>query len=114
MATLYGLANCDTVKRARAWLDERSRTYSFHDLKKAGLPDAALARWIAAVGWERLINRQGSTWRKLDASVQAGVVDEASAAALMRSHTSLIRRPVLESGDAVIVGFDPQRYEQLR
>lgn len=114
MLALYGLQNCDTVKKARAWLDAQGIGYRFHDFKKAGVPEAALAQWIAEAGWERLLNRQGTTWRKLDASAQASVVDAASAAAVMRDHPSVIRRPVLESGDAVIVGFDADRYAQLR
>lgn len=114
MLALYGLQNCDTVKKARAWLDGQGLAYGFHDFKKAGVPEAALARWIAKAGWERLLNRQGTTWRKLDTALQAGVVDAASAAAVMRDHPSVIKRPVLESGDAVIVGFDAQRYAQLR
>ena len=113
MLELYGLQNCDTVRKARTWLDSHGIAYRFHDFKKAGVPEAALARWIAEAGWERLLNRQGTTWRKLDASVQAGVVDTASATAVMRSHPSVIKRPVLEAGNAVIVGFDAARYAQL-
>ncbi len=114
MLSLYGLQNCDTVKKARNWLDGQGLAYRFHDFKKAGVPEAALARWMAQAGWQRLLNRQGTTWRKLDAALQAGVVDGASAAAVMRDHPSVIKRPVLENGDAVIVGFDAQRYAQLR
>ncbi|MBA3598407.1 MAG: ArsC family reductase [Methylibium sp.] len=114
MLVLYGLQNCDTVRKARAWLDGQSLAYRFHDFKKSGVPEAALARWLAQAGWERLLNRQGTTWRKLDAAVQGGVVDAVSAAAVMRDYPSVIKRPVLESGDAVIVGFDAQRYAQLR
>lgn len=114
MLALYGLQNCDTVKKARAWLDAQGIAYRFHDFKKAGVPEVALARWVAQAGWERLLNRQGTTWRKLDATVQTGVVDAASATAVMREHPSVIKRPVLESGDAVIVGFDTGRYAQLR
>ena len=113
MLELYGLQNCDTVRKARTWLDSHGIAYRFHDFRKAGVPEAALARWIAEAGWERLLNRQGTTWRKLDASVQAGVVDTASATAVMRSHPSVIKRPVLEAGKAVIVGFDAARYAQL-
>lgn len=114
MLALYGLPNCDTVKKARAWLQRADLDYRFHDFRKAGVPEAALARWIAAVGWERLLNRQGTTWRKLDAAAQAGVVDAESAAVLMRAQPSVIRRPVLEQGDKLIVGFDEQRYAALR
>lgn len=109
MTVLYGIPNCDTVKKARAWLDAAGVDYRFHDFKKAGVPAEALTAWLAAVGWERLLNRQGTTWRKLDAAVQAGVVDAASAAALMREQPSVIKRPVVAWADgAVTVGFDPK------
>ena len=111
---LYGIPNCDTVKKARAQLDALGVSYSFHDFKKAGVPQAGLRQWIAKLGWERLVNRQGTTWRKLDAATQAAVIDAASAFALMQAHPSVIKRPVLEAGDEVIVGFDAARYELLR
>ena len=113
--TLHGIPNCDTVKRARAWLDAHGVRHRFHDFKKLGVPADALDRWIGAVGWERLLNRQGTTWRKLADADKAAVVDAASAAALMRAQPSLIRRPVVTTAAGeVIVGFDPQRYEALR
>jgi Spx/MgsR family transcriptional regulator len=114
MLTLYGIANCDTVKKARAWLAEAGIEHRFHDYRKAGVPDVALARWISALGWEALLNRQGTTWRKLDPARQAEVVDAGSASTLMREQPSVIRRPVAEAGDALLVGFDPQRYAGLR
>jgi Spx/MgsR family transcriptional regulator len=105
--TLYGIPNCDTVKRARAWLQERGRDVAFHDFKKAGVPEDRLDVWVGQVGWERLVNRSGTTWRKLDESTRAAVVDEASAKQLMRAQASVIKRPVVEWGDgAVTVGFD--------
>lgn len=111
MTTLYGISNCDTVKKARAWLDEAGIAYRFHDFKKAGVPEDALAHWLAAVGWERLLNRQGTTWRKLDAAVQARVTDAASAAALMREQSSVIKRPVIDwPSGAVTVGFDAKAF----
>ncbi len=113
MIVLHGIPNCDTVKKARAWLDERGVAYRFHDFKKQGVEADALARWAASVGWQTLLNRQGTTWRKLDATQQAAVVDAPSAIALMRANTSAIKRPVVTAGDAVIVGFDPQRYAAL-
>jgi len=104
--TLYGITNCDTVKRARAWLAEHGVSYDFHDFKKAGVPDDRLARWTRDVGWETLLNRKGTTWRKLDAATQAGVTDAASAQALMRDQASVIKRPVVEWADgSVSVGF---------
>ena len=106
--TLYGIPNCDTVKKARAWLAERGVAVAFHDFKKQGVPADPLARWIAAVGWEKLLNRQGTTWRKLDAATQAAVHDADSAAALMCRQPSVIKRPVVEWGTgAITVGFAP-------
>ena len=111
--TLHGIPNCDTVKKARAWLDGRGMAYRFHDFRKLGVPDEELRRWIAAVGWEKLVNRQGTTWRRLDEAVREAVVDAVSAAALMRDQPSVIRRPVLAIGDEVVVGFDAARYAAL-
>lgn len=106
--TLYGIPNCDTVKKARAWLAEHGASVVFHDFKKQGVPPAPLARWIAAAGWERLLNRQGTTWRKLDAATQAAITDAMSAAALLQAQPSAIRRPVIEwGGGAITVGFAP-------
>jgi len=111
MTVLYGIPNCDTVKKARAWLDEAGVDYRFHDFKKAGVPEDALARWLKAVGWERLVNRQGTTWRKLDPAVQSSVSDAASAAALMREQSSVIKRPVVEwTSGAITVGFDAKAF----
>jgi Spx/MgsR family transcriptional regulator len=111
--TLYGIPNCDTVKKARAWLAAQGHVHAFHDFKRAGVPTARLSAWVAAVGWERLLNRQGTTWRKLDAAAQAAVVDADSAQALMRRHPSLIRRPVIECGSEVRVGFDAGDWQRL-
>ncbi|MFC5498176.1 ArsC family reductase [Caenimonas terrae] len=112
--TVHGIVNCDTVKKARAWLQERGIAYQFHDFKKQGLPAAMADRWIAAVGWEPLVNRKGTAWRKLDSAVQSSVVDAASALALMQEHTSVVKRPVVEWGDGTTtVGFDPVRWEQI-
>jgi Spx/MgsR family transcriptional regulator len=105
--TLYGIPNCDTVKRARAWLQAQGRDVAFHDFKKAGVPADRLDAWAQAVGWERLVNRSGTTWRKLDDAVRAAVVDAASAKRLMRDQVSVIKRPVVEWPDgAITVGFD--------
>ena len=112
MATvLYGIPNCDSVKRARAWLAERGTAFAFHDFKKQGVPQARLDAWIDAVGWEPLVNRKGTTWRGLDESLRAGVADAASARALMLAHPSVIKRPVIEwPAGAVTVGFEPSRW----
>lgn len=105
--TLYGLPNCDSVKKARRWLDERGTAFTFHDFRKDGVPADRLAAWVAAVGWARLLNRQGTTWRRLDEPTRAGVVDVASATALMRAQPSVIKRPVIEWGRKVTVGYEP-------
>jgi Spx/MgsR family transcriptional regulator len=104
---LHGLTQCDTVKRARAWLTERGVGHEFHDFKKAGLAPALLDAWIAEVGWDRLLNRQGLTWKKLDADKRAGITDAAPARALMLAQPSIIKRPVVRWPDgSVTVGFD--------
>ena len=106
-ATLYGIPNCDTVKRARAFLAGHGAAVQFHDFKKAGVPPDRLTDWLASVGWEPLLNRQGSTWRKLDDATKAAVVDAASAKALMLAQASVIKRPVVEWPDgSITVGFD--------
>ena len=111
--TLYGIPNCDTVKRARAWLAGHGAELQFHDFKKAGVPPAALDRWIGAAGWVRVLNRQGTTWRKLDEAVRAAVVDAASAAALMQAQPSVIKRPVVVWADGgITVGFDAELFER--
>ena len=110
---LYGITNCDTVKRARAWLEDRGIEHRFHDFKRAGVPAEHMDRWIAALGWQALLNRQGTTWRKLDDETKAGVVDAASAREAMTAHSSLIRRPIIEwpSGE-ITVGFTHDSFKQ--
>ncbi len=105
--TIYGIPNCSTVKKARVWLDEHGTPYQFHDFKKSGVPASHIPTWIAKVSWEKLVNRQGTTWRKLDAAVQQAVVDATSASQLMQQNPSVIKRPVVEWADgSVTVGFD--------
>lgn len=105
--TVHGIPNCDTVKRARAWLAERSTPCRFHDFRKDGLPAEALRQWAATLGWERLLNRQGTTWRRLPDEERAAVVDAASALALMQRQPSVIKRPVVVWADGSLsVGFD--------
>ncbi len=111
MITVYGIANCDTVKKARAWLTDQGLAHQFHDFKKSGVPPERLARWADALGWERLLNRQGTTWRKLDAATQARATDSASAQALMGEQPSLIKRPVVEWPDGVSVGFKAEDWQ---
>jgi len=110
MIKLYGIPNCDTVKKARAWLAEHGVAHEFHDFKKLGVPEDRLDAWLAAVGWERLLNRQGTTWRKLDPEVQAGVSEAASARPVLLAHSSVIKRPVVEWADATTVGFDAEAW----
>ena len=112
--TLYGIPNCDTVKKARAWLKERGTDYTFHDFKKQGVPPGRLDAWVKAVGWEKLVNRKGNTWRGLEPSVQERVKDEASAKALMMAWPSVIKRPVVEWGkERTTVGFASQEWEDF-
>ncbi|HVR50915.1 MAG TPA: ArsC family reductase [Pseudorhodoferax sp.] len=114
MTTLYGIPNCDTVKKARTWLDAQGVAYAFHDFKKAGVPPQ-LDHWLAQLGWEAVLNRKGTTWRKLDAAQQAAVHDAASAATLLRAEPSAIKRPVVEWDDgAVTVGFAPEAWAARR
>ena len=111
MITLYGIPNCDTVKKARAWLTEHTVPYQFHDFKKQGVPPAQLDAWLQAVGWETLLNRKGTAWRKLDGAAQTAVVDAASARALVLTQASIIKRPVVVWPDgAVSVGFKPEAF----
>ena len=106
MKTLYGIPNCDTVKKARAWLTAQGLEHVFHDFKKQGVPEAALDRWLAAVGWESLVNRKGTTWRGLDDASRASAQNAAGARQLMLAHASVIKRPVVEwDNGAVTVGF---------
>jgi arsenate reductase len=108
--TLYGIRNCDTMKKARAWLDAHGVAYAFHDYKVAGIDAARLDDWIGRVGWEILLNRAGTTFRKLP-EAERGDIDAAKAAALMLAQPSMIKRPLLDAGDALLVGFKPERYD---
>ena len=111
---VYGIPNCSTVKKARAWLEERGVAYTFHDYKKQGVPAERLDAWTAAVGWEKLVNRQGTTWRKLDEATREGVTDAASAKAVMLAQASVIKRPVIEqNGRVLAVGFDAKAAEAV-
>lgn len=103
--TLYGIPNCDTVKKARAWLDAAGVAYRFHDYKKAGVDPERLRRWAEVVGWERLLNRAGTTFRKLPEAEQA-VSDPETAVAIMAAHVSSIKRPVVEYPGGLLVGFE--------
>jgi Spx/MgsR family transcriptional regulator len=111
--TIYGIPNCDSVKKARVWLADHGVAHTFHDFKKQGVPPAALDQWLAAVGWEVLVNRKGTTWRKLDAAQQSRVQDNASAKALLLEHASVIKRPIVVKGQNVIVGVNPERWTNV-
>ncbi|OYV02059.1 MAG: ArsC family reductase [Burkholderiales bacterium PBB5] len=111
--TLHGIPNCDTVKRARAWLTAHGVAHQFHDFKKAGVPLPDLDSWLASLGWEKLLNRQGTTWRKLDDATKAAVVDAASARVLMLAQPSVIKRPVVAWADGTVtVGFSDEAFAQ--
>jgi arsenate reductase (glutaredoxin) len=112
MITLYGIPNCDTVKKARAWLTAHGVEHQFHDFKKQGVPETALDHWLAALGWEPLVNRKGTTWRQLDEATRATVMDAASARTLMLAHSSVIKRPVVQWTDDVTVGFDAEAWQR--
>ena len=108
--TIYGIKNCDTMKRARAWLDKRSVGYAFHDYKTAGIDKERLEKWSNKVGWETLLNRAGLTFKKLPDKDKAGLTEK-KAIALMLAQPSMIKRPVLElGGGRLVVGFDPEIY----
>jgi len=110
MITMYGIKNCDTIKKARAWLDSQSVAYDFHDYKTAGIDEPRLRGWAKELGWDRLLNRAGTTFRALpDADKQD--LDEDKAVALMLAQPSMIKRPVLDLGDARLLGFKPELYE---
>jgi Spx/MgsR family transcriptional regulator len=109
---LYGIPNCSTVKKARSWLDARGTDYAFHDYRKAGADPAKLAEWSKAAGWEALLNRRGTTFRKLDRAETADL-DESRALRLMAANPSLIRRPVVEHGGGLLVGFDEAEWQRV-
>ena len=109
MITIYGIKNCDTMKKARAWLDGQGVAYAFHDYKVAGIERTRLAGWARQVGWERLLNRAGTTFRKLPERDREEL-DERRAIALMLAQPAMIKRPVLELGERLLVGFEPETY----
>jgi arsenate reductase len=109
---IYGIKNCDTMKKARAWLDKRGIDYAFHDYKVEGIERGKLERWAGEVDWETLLNRSGMTFRKLTEKDKAGLTEK-TAIALMLAKPSMIKRPVLEAQDKVTVGFKPEKYARL-
>lgn len=111
MVTIYGIKNCDTMKKARAWLDKKGVAYDFHDYKTAGIERGRLEGWVRKAGWEKLLNRAGTTFRKLPDRDKEGI-GEAKAIALMIAQPSMIKRPVLEAGTVLLVGFKPEEYAE--
>ena len=111
MITLYGIPNCDTVKKARTWLTDHGHDCVFYDFKKQGVPQPQIDHWLKTVGWEALINRKGTSWRLLDNATQVGVTDAASAKAVALLQPSVIKRPVVEWADGTVtVGFQPDAF----
>jgi arsenate reductase len=112
MTTIYGIKNCETMKKARAWLDAHKVAYAFHDYKASGIDKTTLAGWAGEVGWETLLNRTGTTFRKLPDADKGGLTEK-KALALMLAQPSMIKRPVLDKGGKLTVGFQPEAYERV-
>lgn len=112
MITIYGIPNCDTMKKARRWLEANGVEYTFHDYKKLGVPEKKLRAWVKQAGWETVLNKRGTTWRKLDDELRNSV-DTESAIRIMLEHPAIIKRPVLESGRQLLIGFKENDYQQL-
>ena len=112
MTTVYGIPNCDTVKKARKWLDAKGVAHAFHDYKKQGVPASKLEAWCDTLGWEKVINRSGTTFRKLRDADKADL-DRAKAIALMMAQPSLIKRPIVEHSGGIAAGFSPEAWQRL-
>lgn len=108
---VYGIKNCNTVKKALNWLTENEIEFEFHDYKKSGITSEKIKEWQQKVAWESLINKRGTTWRKLSPELQASIVDEAAAVNLMQEHTSLIKRPIIEHSDFILLGFIEEEFK---
>ena len=109
---LFGIPNCDTIKKARRWLEANGVDYDFHDYKKLGVPEKKLKNWIKQAGWETVLNKRGTTWRKLDDDVKDNM-DDASARKVMLDNPSIIKRPILESGNTLLIGFNEADYLKI-
>jgi len=111
---LYGIPNCNTVKKARVWLDDNQINYEFYDFKKLGVNQTMLGNWLDQQSWEKLVNRAGMTWRKLSNTAKESIIDNTSASALMIEKTSVIKRPILEKdGEILSIGFKEEIYQEL-
>lgn len=108
---VYGIKNCNTVKKALDWLNENHIEYDFHDFKKLGITEAKLDEWISELGWEALVNKRGTTWKQLDPARQIEVNSKSAAIELMREKTSVIKRPLIETEKGILLGFDEAAYE---
>lgn len=114
MLKLYGIPNCNTVKKAMDWLKKNDIAFEFHDYKKKGVDEAKLKEWISQIGWEKLVNKRGTTWKGLDETLQQSIVTDTSAIALMMSKNSVIKRPLIETGNKVAaIGYDEKEYENV-
>jgi arsenate reductase len=109
---VYGIKNCDTVKKALKWLESHNIDFEFHDFKKSGISNEKLKEWSTKFGWEPLLNKRGTTWKKLDAETQNRIINYNDAFKLMQEKTSVIKRPVIENGQDILIGFDENTYQQ--
>ena len=112
MITLYGIPNCDTMKKARSWLNDHGIVYTFHDYKKLGVPETELKRWVKQLGWETVLNRNGTTWRKLDDAIK-DKINQANAIKLMMENPSMVKRPVLDIEGELLIGFSEENFGKL-
>jgi len=112
MITIYGIPNCDTIRKARKWLTEKGIEYEFHDYKKLGVPEKELKLWVKKLGWETILNKRGTTWRKLDEKTKNSVTEESSIK-IMLDNPSIIKRPILVKDNLLLVGFKADEYLQL-
>ena len=110
---VYGIKNCNTVAKALNWLKENHLDFEFHNFKKLGISESKLKEWADQLGWEALINKRGTTWKNLDADTQNSIISEDSAFKLMQEKTSLIKRPVIETDDNLLLGFDEEKYNAM-
>jgi len=112
--TVYGIPNCNSVQKARAWLEEQGIPYEFHDYKKKGITKTKLTAWCKELGWENVINKKGTTWRDLDEATKASVNSQARAVQIMMEHNSIIKRPIIEKdGKFIVMRFDEEQYRQI-